>query len=190
MRPIRDAVIQVGPGNSTVQAHFVIRTDHPDIVASLVERQITGQIVHAVSGRELIARDISRQRLGAWFFSGFGMVALLLGVGGAFGLVAYVAESRRREFSVRLALGATMVDLVRHGLATALTPVITGVVIGLATGALASRVFAGFLVGISPLDGVTYFAVAVTMVGCAALAALSAAWRIRQTNPSDALRAI
>jgi ABC-type antimicrobial peptide transport system permease subunit len=126
--------------------------------------------------------------LGAWFFTGFGLTALLLGVGGVFGLVAYLAESRQREFGVRLALGATPRDLVRHGVTAGLVPVSIGVAAGLVAAALMARVFTSWLVGLSALDPATYATVALVMLGCAGLAGLSAAWRLRRTMPSDSLR--
>ena len=169
--------------------NLVIRTDHPEMVAGMVRRTIKGEVVQVATGKEVIARDIGRQRLGAWFFSGFGLAALLLGVGGAFGLVAYLAESRRREFGIRLALGADMSHLVRRGLAAALAPVSAGVAAGLILAGIVSQVFAALLAGISALDAVTYLLVAVTMLSCATIAALAAAWRLRRTNPCDALRA-
>lgn len=55
--------------------------------------------VTITTGRDLMARDLGRQRLGAWFFSGFGLVAVVLGVGGVFGLIAYLAESRLMQRS-------------------------------------------------------------------------------------------
>jgi ABC-type antimicrobial peptide transport system permease subunit len=173
-----------------VVAELVVRTDHPELVVGLIRRTIKGEVVRVATGREVVARDIGRQRLGAWFFSGFGLAALLLGVGGAFGLVAYLAESRRREFGIRLALGADMSHLVRRGLAAALAPVSAGIAAGLILAAIVSQVFEAFLVGISALDAVTYVLVAVSMLACAAVAALAAAWRLRRTNPSEALRAI
>jgi len=45
------------------------------------------------------------------------------------------------------------------------------------------------LTGISALDGVTYAGVALMTMGCTAVAALAASWRLRRTNPADALRA-
>ena len=188
--PGNGVVVTSRPGGSR-ESHFVIRTAHPEIVAGIIGRtmQGQGQVVRVATGREVIARDIGRQRLGAWAFSGFGLTALLLGVGGAFGLVAYLAESRRREFGVRLALGADLRDLVRHGLIAALAPVSAGVAAGLGLAALISQVFEALLVGISALDPVTYLLVAMTMLSCATIAGLAAAWRLRRTNPSDALRA-
>lgn len=174
-------------GNATVSS-FVVRTELPAVVAGSIRRTIKAQVVKATTGRELVAQDIGRQRLGAWFFSGFGLAALLLGVGGAFGLVSYLAESQRREFGVRLALGATMAHLVRRGLVAALVPVAAGVACGLIVAAAVSRVFTSLLAGISALDAVTYVGVAVMTLGCATIAALAAAWRLRRTSPADALR--
>ena len=181
-------VVTSGGGTSAIVSDFVIRTDQPEIVAASVRRTVQGQVVKVATGREIVARDLGRQRLGAWFFSGFGLAALLLGVGGAFGLVAYLAESQRREFGVRVALGADLRHLVRHGLVAALAPVSVGVAAGLVLAGVVSQVFATLLAGISPLDVATYFLVAATMLGCAAMAALAAAWRLRRTAPSDALR--
>jgi ABC-type antimicrobial peptide transport system permease subunit len=189
LRPASGVIITAGNGMSSIVSDFVLRTDHPALVAGAVRRAIEAQVVRVTTGRDVVASDISRQRLGAWFFSGFGVAALLLGVGGAFGLVAYLAESRRREFGVRLALGATVQDLLRHALSAALTPIVAGIAAGLALGALVSQVFSALLVGVGAIDVITYAAVAAAMLGCAAIAALAAAWRLRRTNPSDALRA-
>jgi predicted permease len=181
-------IVTAGPGNSAIVSSFVVRTDQPEMVAREIERTVEGQVVKATTGREVLARDLGRQRLGAWFFSGFGLAALLLGVGGAFGLVAYLAESQRREFGVRLALGADMGHLVRRGLVAALAPVSLGVVAGLVVAGGVSQVFTSLLAGISALDPVTYLLVAAAVLGFATLAALAAAWRLRHTTPSDALR--
>src|SRR5262249_48016101 len=136
-----------------------------------------------------VANDMGRQRLGAWVFSGFGLVALMLGTGGVFGLVAYLAESRRREFGVRLALGATRGDVVRRGVAAGVAPVSIGSVAGILLAALVARLFVSLLPGVSALDPVTYLSVAILMIGCAAMAGLCAAWRLRHIAPGDALRA-
>jgi predicted permease len=180
---------QADGGHTSTVSHFVIGTDRPETVAGEIRRTIKGQVVQVATGREIVARDLGRQRLGAWFFSGFGLAALLLGVGGAFGLVAYLAESQRREFGVRVALGADTRHLLRQGLVAALQPVAVGVVSGLLAAAVVSQVFTALLAGISAVDTLTYFLVAITMLGCATIAALAAAWRLRRTTPSDALRA-
>jgi len=63
-----------------------------------------------------------------------------------------------------------------------------GVAAGLTRGGV-SQLFTSLLAGVSALDPATYVLVAATMMGCATLAALTAAWRLRWTSPSDALRA-
>jgi ABC-type antimicrobial peptide transport system permease subunit len=82
-----------------------------------------------------------------------------------------------------------MRHLVRTGLAAALVPVSAGVAAGLMLAGGVSQLFTSLLAGVSALDPATYLLVAATMLGCAAAAALSAAWRLRRTRPSDALRA-
>ena len=185
------SVMSVGFG---IEPKFVVRTARAGPPVESLLKALKGAVpdapqVRITTGRDLMERDLGRQRLGAWFFSGFGVVALVLGAGGVFGLVAYLAESRRREFGVRLALGATDRDLVWRGLAAGLTPVMTGTAIGLLAAALIARVSVSVLAGLNALDSATYAVVALLMIACAAGSGLSAAWRLRRLSPAEALRA-
>jgi predicted lysophospholipase L1 biosynthesis ABC-type transport system permease subunit len=192
-RPAAGAIVRLRPMGFGAAPRFVIRAANIDAMVEPIRKTVLqvepeARLVEVTAGRALVAAELGRQRLGAWFFTGFGLTALLLGVGGVFGLVAYLAESRRREFGVRLALGATPRDLVRHGVTAGLVPVSIGVAAGLVAAALVARVFTSWLVGLSALDPATYATVALVMLGCAGLAGLSAAWRLRRTMPSDSLR--
>jgi len=192
-RPAAGVVVTAAPPTFGIEHHFAVRTAHPDRLVEPMRRAVKAiepdtPRVKVTTGRDIIARDIGRQRLGAWFFSWFGLTALILGVGGVFGLTAYLAESRYREFGVRLALGATPHDLVRHGLSAALVPTSLGVGAGLVAAAVVARLFTSLLTGLSALDPTTYGAVAGLMLSCAVLAGLGGAWRLRRMAPVDALR--
>jgi ABC-type antimicrobial peptide transport system permease subunit len=196
-RPAAAAMVTIGQdfGDSLLESDFVIQTAYTvainERIRKVVNEVLPGMPPPTIStGRDIVERDIGGQRLGAWFFSGFGLTALLLGVIGVFGLVAYLAESRQREFGVRLAFGATPRDLIWRGVTAALVPVSMGVAAGLALAALVSRLFMSLLTGLTTLDPFTYVAVATIMLCCAACAALCAAWRLRRMAPADALRAI
>jgi putative ABC transport system permease protein len=172
---------------------YIVRTRSAELLLEPIRRlarEIAPELprLELNTGRRLVAEDLGRQRLGALFFSGFGLVALILGAGGVFGLVAYLAESRRREFGVRLALGATPRDLVRRGVVAGLMPVSLGTVAGVVTAAVVARGFVSVLPGLSVLDPLPYAGVSVLMLGGAALAGLTAAWRLRRIAPSEAAR--
>jgi hypothetical protein len=193
-RPAAGAVVTVGPsGMWGTEPRFVVRTHHPDALAERMrgafrDAMPDAGLLKVVTGPEVIAADLGRQRLGAWFFSGFGVSALLLGIGGLFGLVAYSVESRRREFSLRLALGATPNHLVWREVAAALVPVLFGVTAGLILAGLVTRVFTSLLVGLSATDPLTYVTIAGTMLATAAVAAFAAAWPLRNVAPAESLK--
>lgn len=192
--PSAAVVVSVRSGYLGIEPRFVIRTARPELQVDAIRKMVNAVVPNAprvvvTTGREIMARDLGRQRLGAWFFSAFGLVALLLGTGGVFGLVAYMAESRRREFGVRLALGATRRDIVWRGVATGLRPVAVGVGIGLLSAGFVSRIFVSLLPGLSALDPMTYASVSTLIVASATASGLAAAWRLRRLPPGDALRA-
>jgi hypothetical protein len=178
----------------STSANFVIRTASPEQLKDPIRRIITDLVpdsphVSIATGRELIAVDLGRERLGAWLFSGFGLVALVLGVVSVFGLVAYLAESRLREFGVRIALGATPANILKIALSAGLAPATVGVVIGLSGAAGLAKMAESFLVGIGRFDYVSYLTATAIALLATAAAGLAGARRLRRNSPLDALRA-
>jgi ABC-type antimicrobial peptide transport system permease subunit len=146
--------------------------------------------VDVATGRDLVARDLGRERLGASFFSGFGALALGLGLAGIFGLVAYHADSRRRDLGVRLALGATPRGLITETVLIGTTPVLVGTGAGLTIAAIGARAVGATFFGVSVVDPLTYVLVGTALIGGAVLAAVGAASRVTRISPMDALRTL
>jgi hypothetical protein len=192
--PVTHVLVSVTRSGYGFEPGFVVRTARPDQLVEPIRSAVAGVVPDTSrlvieTGRHVVAKDLGRQRLGAWFLSGFGLVALALGVGGVFGLVAYLAESRRREFGVRLTLGATPRDLLWRSVGVGLGPVSIGAAAGLMLAALVARLFVAWLPGLSTLDAPTYTGVAALMIGSATAAGVAGGWRLRRIAPADALKA-
>ncbi len=118
-----------------------------------------------------------------------GLMALVLGVVGIYGVIAYSVSQRTREIGIRMALGAHPAGLkqmfVRHGLLLAGI----GALIGLAGAAGLTRLMSSLLFGVTALDPVTYCGVAALLLVAAGLASYLPARRATAIDPVDALRA-
>ncbi len=118
-----------------------------------------------------------------------GAVALVLGIIGIYGVISYAVSQRRREIGIRLALGAQQRELrgmfVRYGLALAGI----GVAIGLGAAVGLTRLMGSLLFGISPLDPLTFTAMAAVLVAAAVLASYVPARQAAAVDPVEALRA-
>jgi putative ABC transport system permease protein len=118
-----------------------------------------------------------------------GGMALVLGIIGIYGVIAYAVAQRTREIGIRMALGAQPAGLqrmfVRHGLSLAGI----GALFGLAAAAGLTRLMSSLLFGVAALDPVTYAVVAVTLIAAAALASYFPARRATAVDPVKALRA-
>ena len=133
--------------------------------------------------------ELSDERLFAWLLSllaalGFGLAAL-----GLYGLIAQVTIERRREFGIRLALGASGRDIVLLVTRFALAVASTGIGIGLALSSFGTRLIARMLFGVSPLDPVVYFSAALTLGVVVAIACIGPAWRAVRVPAVEVLRA-
>ena len=117
-----------------------------------------------------------------------GAMALVLGVVGIYGVIAYAVTQRTREIGIRMALGAQPAGLqgmfVRQGLVLAAV----GAGLGLAAAALLTRLMSSLLFKTTPLDPMTYALVSVLLIPAAALASYFPARRATAVDPVEALR--
>ena len=117
-----------------------------------------------------------------------GGMALLLGIAGIYGVIAYSVSQRTREIGIRLALGAQHAEVtrmfVRHGALLAAL----GIGLGLTGALLLTRLMTRILFDVSPLDPLTYVAVSAGLAFAAILASYIPALRATAVDPVKALR--
>jgi putative ABC transport system permease protein len=115
-------------------------------------------------------------------------VALLLGIVGIYGVIGYIAAQRTREIGIRIALGAQTGDVRRLFLRHGLVLTGAGIAVGIGVALAVTRVMSALLFGVSPIDPVTYVAVAASLATVALLATYLPARRASRTDPIIALR--
>jgi putative ABC transport system permease protein len=138
---------------------------------------------------ERIGAQLAAARFRTRLLAGFAAVAVALAAFGIFGVVSYSVAMRRKEMGIRLALGASAMDLRRLVLRRALVPVAIGLFAGLNAAILASRLVAGLLFGVERTDPLTYGVAVGLLLAVAVLAALVPAHRATRVNPLTTLRA-
>jgi len=127
-------------------------------------------------------------RTTTWVFSICGGLALLLGTAGLASVVIHAVSRRRREFGVRISIGATPLDIVRDVLGGSLALLLPGLAVGLAMAAAATRVVQAAFIGVNVLSPGVYLAVAVLEGAVVVLACLGPAWRASRVDALAALR--
>jgi predicted permease len=134
-------------------------------------------------------RSMSRTSFTLVMLGVAGSMALLLGVVGIYGTIAYSVSQRTREIGIRMALGAQHQVVtgmfVRHGLL--LTGI--GVAVGVALAVVAVRLMSSLLFKVSAIDPLTYIAVCIGLIGTTALASYLPSRRAATVDPVEALRA-
>jgi predicted permease len=116
-------------------------------------------------------------------------IALLLGIVGLYGVIAYSASQRTREIGIRIALGAQRGTItamfVRQGLMLAGCGIGCGLLLALAT----TRLLKSLLFHVSPVDPTTYVLACIALCAAAALASYIPSRRTVSVDPVEALRA-
>jgi putative ABC transport system permease protein len=119
----------------------------------------------------------------------FAGLALVLAMIGVFGVLAYSVQQRRREFGVRVALGASSPSILWLVFGSAGRLIAIGGTLGLVLAFVLGRVIAAFLFGVTPVDPLTFASVAVVVVVTAALASAAPAWHAARVDPVVMFRA-
>jgi predicted permease len=118
-----------------------------------------------------------------------GSMALLLGVVGIYGVIAYSVSQRRREIGIRMALGAQNKIVTNMFILDGLKLTAIGVVIGLVVAALTLRLMSSLLFNVNSMDPLTYATVSFGLIVTAFLASYLPSRRAASVDPVEALRA-
>ena len=138
---------------------------------------------------QVFDEELSSSRIINGLLVAYAVLALVLAAGGLFGVISYAVGQRRREFGVRLALGASPRAIARMILREGLVVTGLGAGAGLLIAVVLARMSASILFGISPRDPATFAGVSAVIL----LVALGATWipaaRAMRVDPAGTLRA-
>ena len=145
--------------------------------------------ISSVSTMEKIrSHSIAQPRLTALLLSVFASLALVLASVGIYGVMAYSVTQRTHEMGLRMALGASVGDVLSLVVRQGLWLAALGIVIGLAGAFALTRGLERFLWGVKPTDPATFVAVSLLLAGVALAASFIPARRATRVDPMVALR--
>jgi predicted permease len=137
---------------------------------------------------DVVSRSVFLPRVSMLLLGAFAISALLLAVVGIYGVVSYTVTQRTRELGVRMALGADASSTLRLVLGRSMLLIGFGTFCGLVASVGVTRVMAGLLYGVSPLDPVVFAGVSLTLATAGFVASLIPARRATRVDPIVALR--
>jgi putative ABC transport system permease protein len=159
--PLRAALREINPSQTIFDVRTmddVVRSSHADV-------------------------DLSFSLIGL-----FACVAFVLSIAGIYGVISYAVARRRKEFGIRLALGADGGRLLRLVLTQGGVLVGAGVIVGVAGALALTRVLRALLYEVTPTDPLTFGAATVLLLGVATVACLNPARRAMKLDPMTVLR--
>ena len=145
-------------------------------------------IMTAQTLEDSVALGLAPQRVALSVSGSLGIVGLLLAGLGIYGVTAYAVARRTREIGIRTALGARRADIIRMVLREGLSLTLIGSAVGLVFAAAVSRVLAGFLFGIPPIDPITFAGAAVLFAAIGLAACYVPVRRATRIDAMEALR--
>ena len=180
---------------STRAINLVIRSEQAG------QESLLGAVRHAVSSvnssmpvflvrttKDLYDGSMARTSFALVMLAIAAAMALVLGVIGIYGVIAYVVAQRSREIGIRLVLGATPSELMRMFVGQGLGLTAVGAAVGLATTVALTRWMSSLLFGVERLDPVTYAAVLAVLGLAAAMASYLPARRAAAVDPVETLQ--
>jgi predicted permease len=174
---------------------WVVRASGPVAgVAEGVRAAVAGAdpllpIAKIESMADVQAASIATQRFMMALVAGLGGVALLLAAIGIHGLIASSVVERTRELGIRMALGATIAQVIRAIVAAGMILAAIGIVLGSLAALAVVRLLRSFLWGVTPTDPLTFGLVVATLLAVAVVASVVPALRVLRLDPVRALRA-
>jgi predicted permease len=186
--PDREAQMQMG----LLGISWVVHTKAQVDVATAAQRIFTNDartpLLAVQSMPEVISHSMAQQRFTMILLGCFGLISLLMGTAGLYGVMSYTVARRTREIGVRMAIGASRANILRMVLREAGLLVVFGLTAGLAASLLAAQFMRSLLFAVSPYDPFTFTAMGFLLLLTGLMAAWWPARRAASSEPMQTLR--
>ena len=136
----------------------------------------------------VVSKSMARDALVLALVTVAACLAIMMGVVGLYGALAYSIAQQRRELGIRLALGATAGRIRRDVTRVPAVAIVAGVAVGTIVTVLTGRLLAGLLFGVEAGDAATYAASATILVATCAVAVAPSLRGLGRVSPLEALR--
>jgi putative ABC transport system permease protein len=173
---------------------LVVRADSNPQTLTAAARRILEKIdpdlpMYAVrTMTEQLDRSLWARRAYSWLFGVFSLLALVLATAGIYGVISYAVSQRTQEIGIRMALGASPIEVLASVLRSGMVLLAGGAVLGLAMTLAAARFLDTLLFGVSPRDPFVYTVVILVVAAVGLLANALPARRAAALDPMKALR--
>jgi putative ABC transport system permease protein len=173
---------------------FALRTSGDPLVLveparrTITELDETIAITDVRTMERVVAGNVAAPRFRALMTGAFGLVALGLAALGVGGVIGYGVARRRTEFGIRAALGADRRRILTDVLTNGILLAGAGALVGVAVAAGLSRLIAGLLFGVEPLDPLTFAMAPAALLAIGLLASWLPALHASRVDPASALR--
>lgn len=175
----RFSLVMSGPANSRDAAR-ALRT----AINSVDPTQAFSEVVPTA---DYVQQDLAQPRVQAQLVGSFAVVALIIAASGLYSLLAFLVSGSRREWAIRLALGASHRHLLRLVFGQSATSATVGVVVGIALLFLARATISGLVYGVSMWDPYIVIGCTAVIVVVCLLSAAIPAFRASRISPTEAL---
>jgi predicted permease len=145
-------------------------------------------IPRLVPARSLVAWATQEQRTGGQVAGGLGLLVLLLSAMGVYGVVALAVTHRTREIGLRIALGASRGVVIQGVFGDALRMAGPGLLAGGLLAAGTAAALRSMLLGLSPVDPISFLSVGALLLLVVVTASLAPALKASGIHPVEALR--
>ena len=200
---VHNEALETAPGFDTYEPHaqrpwstmsVVVRTSvsaggiAPRVRDVLREGDASILVWNVGTMEDRVRASLAPRRFTAGVLTAFGVAALFLASIGIYGVAAYLVGRRKREFAIRLALGASASQVRRQVVNESLRVVLLGIVIGLPAGLALTSLIRGLLFNVKPADPVSHLLAAAVLGALAVVATWLPARRATKADPVTSLR--
>jgi putative ABC transport system permease protein len=174
--------------------HFTIRTEGPPRMteraarAALASMNASMPVSSVTTLEDLFSLSVRDRKFHLALLTAFSLTALLLSAIGIYGVLSQAIGERTQEIGVRIAVGASALQVLLMVLRQGSALAAGGILIGLAGAIALTRLLSEMLYRITPLDPVSFGAALVLLFVTAIVACWVPARRAAKLDPVEALR--